>query len=75
MTLSLLGVPWPQRDQITTQYPGGVGQFIRDALEAVVTELPFHDNYFWRVYFQGHYTPECCPEYLKQENFERAADG
>ena len=71
LTLSLLGVPWPQREEITTQYPGGVAKFIRDALEAVVLELPFHDNYFWRVYFQGHYTPECCPEYLREENFER----
>ena len=70
LTLSLLGVPGPQREEITTQYPGGVAQFIRDAVESVVTELPFHDNYFWRVYFQGHYTPECCPEYLKKGNFE-----
>lgn len=71
LTLSLLGVPWPQREQITQQYPGGVARFIRDALEAVVCRLPFHDNYFWRVYLQGHYTPECCPEYLKKENFAR----
>ncbi len=70
VTLSMLGVPWPQRDQITNQYPGGVAQFIRDALETVVTKLPFQNNYFWRVYIQGHYTPECCPEYLKPENFQ-----
>jgi S-adenosylmethionine-diacylglycerol 3-amino-3-carboxypropyl transferase len=71
LTLSLIGVPWPQRDQIVRQYPGGIARFIRDAVEAVVTKLPFHDNYFWRVYIQGHYTPECCPEYLKTENFDR----
>jgi S-adenosylmethionine-diacylglycerol 3-amino-3-carboxypropyl transferase len=70
-TLTLLGVPWPQRDQITTQYKGGVSQFIRDSIEAVVCELPFRDNYFWRVYFQGFYTRECCPEYLKESNFAR----
>jgi S-adenosylmethionine-diacylglycerol 3-amino-3-carboxypropyl transferase len=69
VTLSLIGVPWPQRDQITNQYPGGVPQFIRDALETVVTKLPFQNNYFWRVYIQGHYTQECCPEYLKPANF------
>src|SRR5262249_29215027 len=28
-TLTLLGVPWPQRDQIVAQYKGGVSQFIR----------------------------------------------
>jgi S-adenosylmethionine-diacylglycerol 3-amino-3-carboxypropyl transferase len=70
-TLTLMGVPWPQRDQIMTQYPGGVAQFIRDSLEAVLCRLPFNNNYFWRVYFQGFYTPQCCPEYLKSENFER----
>jgi S-adenosylmethionine-diacylglycerol 3-amino-3-carboxypropyl transferase len=68
-TLTLLGVPWPQRDQITRQYPGGVSQFIQDSLETVVCRLPFRDNYFWRVYFQGFYTPGCCPEYLKRDNF------
>lgn len=70
-TLTLLGVPWPQRDQIQTQYKGGVSQFIRDSLETVLCKLPFRDNYFWRVYFQGHYTQEACPEYLKRENFDR----
>jgi S-adenosylmethionine-diacylglycerol 3-amino-3-carboxypropyl transferase len=71
MTMTLLGVPWEQKEQITHQYPGGLVQFIRDALETVVTELPFSDNYFWRVYFQGFYTKECCPEYLKPTNFEK----
>ena len=74
-TLTLLGVPWPQRDQIVAQYPGKVIGFIRDALETVVTRLPFHNNYFWRVYFQGHYTPDCCPEYLKPDNFVRLKGG
>jgi S-adenosylmethionine-diacylglycerol 3-amino-3-carboxypropyl transferase len=71
VTLSLLGVPWPQRNQIIQQYPGGVARFIQDAVEAVITQLPFADNYFWRVYFQGFYTQTCCPEYLKPGNFER----
>jgi S-adenosylmethionine-diacylglycerol 3-amino-3-carboxypropyl transferase len=69
LTLTMVGVPWPQRDQIVRQYPGGVARFIRDAFEAVVCELPFRDNYFWRVYLQGHYTKDCCPEYLKPANF------
>src|SRR5262245_43569994 len=29
-TLSLIGVPWPQRNEIVMQYPGGIAQFIRD---------------------------------------------
>jgi S-adenosylmethionine-diacylglycerol 3-amino-3-carboxypropyl transferase len=69
LTLTLVGVPWPQRDQIVRQYPGGVARFIQDAFEAVVCQLPFRDNYFWRVYLQGFYTKECCPEFLKAANF------
>jgi S-adenosylmethionine-diacylglycerol 3-amino-3-carboxypropyl transferase len=69
LTMTLLGVPGPQKEQITQQYPGGVVQFIRDSVEAVVCELPFRENYFWRVYVDGNYTPDCCPEYLKRENF------
>ncbi len=34
-------------------------------------ELPLQDNYFWRVYVMGSYTRTCCPEYLKEENFEK----
>ncbi|MBL8797066.1 MAG: BtaA family protein [Planctomycetia bacterium] len=74
-TMSLMGVPAAQRQQIVAQYPGGVGSFIRDRFETVITRLPFADNYFWRVYLQGGYTPECCPEYLKPENFQRLKDG
>jgi S-adenosylmethionine-diacylglycerol 3-amino-3-carboxypropyl transferase len=74
-TMSLMGVPAPQRQQIMMQYPGGVGQFIRDSFEAVITRLPFGDNYFWRVYLQGGYTPRCCPEYLKVDNFHRLKNG
>ncbi len=74
-TLSLIGVPWPQRNEIVMQYPGGIAQYIRDCVEAVVMQLPFSTNYFWRVYLQGFYTPTSCPEYLKPENFERLKKG
>jgi S-adenosylmethionine-diacylglycerol 3-amino-3-carboxypropyl transferase len=33
------------------------------------------DNYFWRVYITGSYTPSCCPEYLKPQNHEKLRDG
>jgi S-adenosylmethionine-diacylglycerol 3-amino-3-carboxypropyl transferase len=74
LTLTLVGVPWPQRDQIVKQYPGSVAKFIQDAFEAVICKLPFRDNYFWRVYLQGFYTKECCPEYLKPANFAALRD-
>ncbi len=69
--LTLLGVPQAQRYQIDTQYPGGINRFLQDCVEAVFARLPLCDNYFWRVYMTGSYTPECCPEYLKPENFQK----
>lgn len=74
-TLAMLGVPRSQRDQIDRDYPGGVGRFIQDRIEAVFLTLPLRDNYFWRVYLTGEYTPECCPEYLKPRHFEPLRDG
>ncbi|MFT5524295.1 MAG: S-adenosylmethionine-diacylglycerol 3-amino-3-carboxypropyl transferase [Pirellulaceae bacterium] len=74
-TLSMVGVPKAQRRQIETQYEGGVVRFIQDCVEAVFTKLPISDNYFWRVYMTGRYTPECCPEYLKPANFQLLKDG
>jgi len=74
-TLSFLGVPRAQRRQVENSYPGGVAKFIEDRIEAVFTRLPLEDNYFWRVYLTGRYTPECCPEYLKKEGFEQLKAG
>lgn len=73
-TLSMLGVPKAQRLQIEKQYPGGILRFIEDSMEAVFAKLPIADNYFWRVYITGKYTPTCCPEYLKAENFQLMKD-
>ena len=70
-TLSLLGVPRPQRQQIEQTYQGGIVQFVEDCLNAVFTRIPPQDNYFWWLYLVGYYTRERCPEYLREENFER----
>jgi S-adenosylmethionine-diacylglycerol 3-amino-3-carboxypropyl transferase len=70
-TLSLVGIPKGQHEEMLARYPSGAADYIRDCFEAVVTRLPFRENYFWRVYAQGFYTPDCCPEYLRRENFER----
>ncbi len=47
---------------------GGNVAFIQRSLRHVFMELPIADNYFWQLYFKGHYTPDCCPNYLKAEN-------
>ena len=74
-TMSMLGVPKAQRRQIETQYEGGLVKFIQDCMQSVFADLPMKDNYFWRVYMNGEYTRECCPEYLKPENFQKLKDG
>lgn len=74
-TLSLVGVPAEQRRQVELDYAGGVARFIEDSLEAVFARLPLADNYFWRVYLTGTYTRDCCPEYLKPDNFTRLKSG
>lgn len=71
LTMTLLGVPGRQLEQITTQYEGGLYQFIKDRLEHVLIKLPLRDNYFWRVYLEGKYTSDCCPEYLKEHHFAK----
>jgi S-adenosylmethionine-diacylglycerol 3-amino-3-carboxypropyl transferase len=74
-TLSLLGVPRAQRLQVEKRYQGGIARFIEDSVETVFAKMPLRDNYFWRLYVYGEYTPTCCPEYLKEENFQALGRG
>jgi S-adenosylmethionine-diacylglycerol 3-amino-3-carboxypropyl transferase len=74
-TLSMVGVPKAQRRQVEQQYEGGIVRFVQDCVEAVFAKLPLADNYFWRVYLMGEYAKDCCPEYLRQDNFHRLKNG
>jgi S-adenosylmethionine-diacylglycerol 3-amino-3-carboxypropyl transferase len=47
---------------------------MQQCLGYVFGHLPLADNYFWRVYLYGEYTPTCCPAYLKPENFQALRD-
>lgn len=71
MALAMLGVPRPQIRLIKEQYRGGVIGYVSDKLRHVLTEVLIEDNYFWRVYLTGSYTHHCCPNYLKEENFDQ----
>lgn len=73
--MSLLGVPYPQRKLVEAQHDGGVSGFIRHAVQYVFRQLPLADNYFWHVYMTGRYRRDCCPEYLKEANFQRLKNG
>lgn len=75
LTMSLLGVPHPQRVEVERQHPDGIAGFVQSAIDYVFRELPVADNYFWALYLRGRYTPACCPEYLKRDNFYRLKDG
>lgn len=75
ITMSMLGVPHPQRKEVIAQHQRGVAGFIRESLEYVMRQLPVWTNYFWSVYIQGRYTETCCPEYLKRDNFAALKDG
>lgn len=67
---SMLGIPKSQQYLASTLFPGGMSGYIRQCLRHVFTALPLTDNYFWKLYFFGHYTPDCCPNYLRKENFD-----
>lgn len=74
-TYSLLGVPRSQRQQVEKSYAGGMVKFVEDCVEAVFAKLSLRDNYFWWLYFNGAYSEERCPEYLKRTNFARLKAG
>ncbi|NES24313.1 MAG: BtaA family protein [Symploca sp. SIO3E6] len=69
LTLWMLGVPPQQRQQLERFLTNGVAEFVEERCREVFSELPIWDNYFWQVFIKGKYTPNCCPEYLKEENF------
>ena len=75
ITMSLLGVPHPQRKEVQAQHVGGVAGFIRESVEYVFRHLPAWNNYFWRVYVLGRYSQSCCPEYLKPAGFQALKQG
>jgi len=74
-TMAMLGVPRSQRDHIEQTGHASIVSYVNSCLEAVFTQLPLTDNYFWRVYLMGQYSRRCCPEYLKEDNFQKLKDG
>jgi S-adenosylmethionine-diacylglycerol 3-amino-3-carboxypropyl transferase len=68
--LSLLGVPAEQIRQIRQGFGADIASFIEERVRTTLTTVPMHYNYFWRVYMNGFYPPDCCPNYLKRELFQ-----
>lgn len=67
---SMLGVPKSQQNMAKATFEEGMAGYIRACFRQVFTQLPLHDNYFWKLYFYGRYTPDCCPNYLLPQHFE-----
>ena len=75
ITMSMLGVPRSQRKEVERQHADGIPGFVREAVEYVACEVPMQSNYFWQLYFRGHYTRACCPEYLTPQGFQALKAG
>ncbi len=73
--LTLLGVPYSQRKFLEDNYASGLKGYIEDCLDFVFGKCLLKNNYFWRVYLTGGYTRNCCPEYLKYENYLKIRNG
>lgn len=67
---SMLGVPKSQQALAAASFEDGLAGYFRQCLRQVLRDLPIADNYFWKLYFFGHYTPDCCPNYLLPEHFD-----
>ena len=68
ITMTMLGVPDSQK-QLLKPDTEGVG-FFEKCFRQVFRDLPIGDNYFWQLYFNGKYSADCAPNYLKINNFE-----
>jgi S-adenosylmethionine-diacylglycerol 3-amino-3-carboxypropyl transferase len=75
ITMSMLGVPASQRLEVERQHTKGVAGFVREAVDYVFRQLPLSNNYFWSQYLRGAYTASCCPEFLKEHNFDALKAG
>ena len=68
--LAMLGVPAEQIKQVEQAGKRKLTSFIEERVDATLTTIPMKHNYFWRVYMNGRYDADCCPNYLKREFFQ-----
>lgn len=68
ITMTLLGVPDSQKQLLKPDTEGV--DFFEKSFRQVFSDLPIADNYFWQLYFNGKYSTQCAPNYLKINNFD-----
>jgi S-adenosylmethionine-diacylglycerol 3-amino-3-carboxypropyl transferase len=69
MTMYLLGVPKSQIALFNELYEDGIEGYIKMCLRKVFLHLPISENYFYSLYYYGHYEEDRRPNYLKPEYF------
>ena len=69
LVMCLIGVPRSQQELFRDKYDDGATGFLKECLRGVFTRHLMKDNYFWRLYWEGKYEKDCCPEYLRESNF------
>jgi len=67
--LALSGIPPQQRRQVQRFEPN-IQAYMQRQAERIIYHLPIRENYFWRVYLTGSFTPDVCPRYLAANQFK-----
>ena len=65
---NLLGVP---SAQMSLSSVNEISENIRISLKNHFSLYPNSNNYFWYLYFNGFFSIEKCPNYLKEKNFSK----
>eukprot|EP00475_Leptophrys_vorax_P004769 TRINITY_DN1283_c0_g1_i1.p1 TRINITY_DN1283_c0_g1~~TRINITY_DN1283_c0_g1_i1.p1 ORF type:complete len:741 (+),score=247.55 TRINITY_DN1283_c0_g1_i1:43-2265(+) len=65
-----LGVPKKQMKLLLNEFDGDLGKCIMETFDPVAARgiLP-SENYFYYLCLLGEYSQECCPSYLKPDNY------
>jgi len=67
---SMLGVPQNQQNLAKEAFHDGMAGYIKQCFRKVFTARSLRDNYFWKLYFFGSYSEDCCPNYLQKAHFD-----
>lgn len=62
--LGFAGIPSTQSDSVTD-----LNEYMRLTIRNLFVERGIQNNYFWRLYIEGKYTSNNCPNYLKEQYF------
>ena len=67
--VTTFGVPTKQFDLL-----GNYHHFICDLVKYLIFNCELKKNYFYYPYCSGSFSEDCCPDYLKEENYSKVKD-